>query len=128
MADKSVRSRNGPPLAVRINLETSDFLPPIRDCQSAECSESTGNSWSGFARDITKSPPATSDSLLARATRFPTRSAASVGPKPIEPVIPFKTTSQVIAAISVAASGPSMTVASGKADLICSAFFITPIT
>lgn len=54
--------------------------------------------------------------------------AASVGAKPIDPVIPFKTTSQVIAAISVDASGPSITVASGNADLIKSAPLVTPIT
>ncbi|CAB4340070.1 unannotated protein [freshwater metagenome] len=128
MSLRSLRSRNGPPLAVKTNFETSRFEPPIRHCQSAECSESTGKSWSGLAIDITRSPPATSDSLLARATRFPTFSAASVGASPIDPVIPFKTTSHVIAAISVEAPGPSITVVSARAPLIKSAPFVTPTT
>ena len=55
------------------------------------------------------SPPATSDSLFASAKVFPTLSAARVGAKPIDPVIALSTTSQVIAATSVDASGPSMT-------------------
>ena len=46
----------------------------------------------------------------------------------MDPVIPFNTTSHVIAAISVEASGPSITVASGSADLIRSAPLVTPIT
>jgi hypothetical protein len=43
-------------------------------------------------------------------------------------VIPFKTTSQVIAAISVDAFKPSITDAPGKADFIKSAPLVTPIT
>ena len=107
--ERSSRSLNGPPLAVRISLETSLLVPDLSACQSALCSESTGKSWPGFARAITISPPATSDSLFASAKVFPTRSAASVGAKPIDPVIALSTTSQVIAATSVDASGPSIT-------------------
>ena len=128
MSLRSKRSRNGPPLAVKTSFATSLFFSPIKHCQSAECSESTGSNWSGLAIDITKSPPATSDSLLAKATRFPTLSAASVGASPIEPVIALRTMSQVIAAISVDASGPSITVACGSAERITSAFIVTPIT
>ena len=127
----SLRSRrflNGPPLAVNINLAISDFLPAMALCQIALCSESTGINWFSLALDITNSPAATSDSLFASANLFPTSSAASVGPKPIEPVMPFRTTSQVIAAISLAALGPSITVTPGNASRISSAPFTTPIT
>ena len=125
---KSRRFLNGPPLAVKTNLEISDFLPAIALCQIALCSESTGINWFSAARDITNSPAATSDSLFANANLFPTSSAASVGPSPIEPVMPFKTTSQVIAAISLAAFGPSITATPGRASRITSAFITTPIT
>ncbi|CAB4951954.1 unannotated protein [freshwater metagenome] len=40
---------------------------------------------------------------------MPTDNAESVGPRPIEPVIPFKTISQGIAAISIEELSPSIT-------------------
>ena len=126
--DKSVRSLKGPPLAVRISFETSDFFSPINACHIAECSESTGRSWSSFARARTKSPPATSDSLLARATRLSASSAASVGANPMEPVIPLRTTSQEIAATSLDAFGPSTTSTPGSAARMTSPFLATPTT
>ena len=74
----------------------------------AECSESTGIIFSA-PNFITRSPPATKDSLLASATLFPTPRAESVGPKPIDPVMPFKTMSQGRAAISIDELSPSIT-------------------
>ena len=59
------------------------------------------------AAAVTRSPPATSDSLLASATVRPARSADNVGPNPIEPVIPLRTTSAGRAASSSAARGPA---------------------
>ena len=106
---RSSRSLNGPPLAVRISFDTSLVLPDFNACQSALCSESTGRSCPGLARAITISPPATRDSLFASANVFPTLRAARVGARPMEPVIALRTTSQVIAATSVDACGPSMT-------------------
>ena len=58
---------------------------------------------------MTNSPPATKDSLFAKATLLPTASAERVGPNPIDPVIPFKTMSQGIAAISIDELSPSIT-------------------
>ena len=123
---KSARSLNGPPLAVRINLLISLSRPACAHCQIALCSESTGIIWLGFARFITKSPPATKDSLLARARVFPASKAASVGPNPIEPVIALRTTSHSIAAIWVDASRPSMTVTPGSASRMTAALSTTP--
>ena len=40
------------PLAVTTSLRTSSGLPLRRHCASAECSESTGRSWPGLARDV----------------------------------------------------------------------------
>jgi len=54
--------------------------------------------------------------------------AARVGARPIEPVIALRTTSQVIAAISVDASAPSMTLTPGSALRIKSALATTPTT
>ena len=73
------RPRNGPPLAVSTSRATSPRAPPRRHCASAECSESTGTSCPGAAAAVTRSPPAISDSLLARATVRPAASAESVG-------------------------------------------------
>ena len=101
------RPRNGPPLAVSTSRATSPRAPPRRHWASAECSESTGTSCPGAAAARTRSPPATSDSLLARATVRPAFSADSVGPSPIEPVMPLRTTSAGRAASSSAARGPA---------------------
>ena len=105
---KSARSRNGPPLAVNITCLTSERFPLKKHWYSAECSESTGIIRS-LPNAMTKSPPATSDSLFASATLLPTPSAARVGPSPMDPVIPFKTMSQGIVAISLEAFAPSIT-------------------
>jgi len=112
---KSFRALNGPPLAVSITRATSLVRPACMAWNSAECSESTGMIRS-LPCAITKSPPATSDSLFASATLFPASSAESVGLKPIDPVIPFSTTSACSAAISLAAFGPSITVHFGSAS------------
>ena len=57
---------------------------------------------------MTKSPPATNDSLFARATLLPAFNAESVGPNPIAPVMPFNTMSQGSAAISFEELAPSI--------------------
>ncbi len=88
-----VRPRNGPPDAVITSRATSSGSPPRRHWAIAECSESTGTICPGSAALVTSDPPATSDSLLARASVVPAASAASVGASPIEPVIAFRTTS-----------------------------------
>ena len=75
----AAQPRNGPPEAVSTRLATSSAVPPRRHCASAECSESTGTIWPGFAARSTNGPPAISDSLFARANRAPLASAASVG-------------------------------------------------
>ena len=79
----------------------------------AECSESTGTSWPGFAVRSTSDPPATSDSLLASARRAPDSSAARVAPRPIDPTRALSTTSDSTSRTSrSAASGPDDTAAS----------------
>ena len=56
------------------------------------------------------SPASTTDSLFARATRFPAESAATVGLSPIPPTTAFTTTSTPSSAASAArASSPSST-------------------
>ena len=109
------RPRNGPPEAVSTSRATSSPRPPRRHWASAECSESTGTIWPGRAAAVTSGPPATSDSLFASASRAPVASAASVGPRPREPVIPLSTVSAgVVAVSSVAASGPASTSTPGS--------------
>ena len=76
-----------PIIAEVINRLISSLLPANAHCQIAECSESTGIIWFSRALEITNSPPATRDSLLARANVFPASRAARVGPSPIEPVM-----------------------------------------
>ena len=71
-------------------------------------------------------PPATRDSLFASANWLPALIAASVGPKPIDPVIALRTTSHFMAASSVDAKGPSITVTPGRASRITSLFLIVP--
>src|SRR5215211_3352130 len=58
------------------------------------------------ARLMTHSPPATSDSLLARATRLPARSAPTVAARPAKPTMPLRTTSVGVAARRSAEPGP----------------------
>ena len=114
-----VRPRNGPPDAVRTSEATSSLAPARRHCAIAECSESTGINCPGAAAPVTSAPPATSDSLLARASRAPERRAARVGPSPLDPSMPLSTTSDSTASTSrVAADGPDRTVTSGNAEPI----------
>ena len=110
----------GPPEAVRTSWATSllpvtreavspfSCTPLSRHCAIAECSESTGTICPGRRiRLRTKEPPTTKDSLFARARVAPASSAASVGPRPTPPVIPFKTTARgKYPAICVEASTP----------------------
>ena len=88
-------SRNGPPDAVSVTRATSDTGRPARHWWTAECSLSTGRSSPPPRRSarITSSPPATSDSLLASASRFPASSAASVAPSPANPTTALRTMS-----------------------------------
>ena len=102
-----VRSRNAPPLAVSTSRRTSRAAPPRRHWASAECSESTGTIWPGFATARTSGPPATSDSLFASASCRPAPNAARVGASPSEPTTPFSTVWHGQLASSVIASGPA---------------------
>ena len=85
----AVRSRNGPPEAVRINPADIVLRWPARDWKIAECSLSTGKSWTPWRATalITSSPAITSVSLLARATSIPASMAASVGSRPAAPTM-----------------------------------------
>ena len=104
----AAQPRNGPPDAVSTRLATSSAVPPRRHCASAECSESTGTIWPGFAAFSTSGPPAISDSLFASASRAPLASAASVGCRPSAPTSALSTTSaSVFSTSEVAASGPA---------------------
>ncbi len=58
---------------------------------------------------LTREPPATSDSLLARARRFPASSAASVCGRPATPTTAFMTMVSGMPANSVRASDPNST-------------------
>ena len=62
------------------------------------------------ASGITRSPPTTSDSLLASATSMPSVSATTVGPSPAEPTIALSTRSAPDSATSrTSPSGPAST-------------------
>ena len=87
---------------------TSSARPPRRHWAIAECSESTATSCPGAAAASTSAPPATRDSLLAKASRAPVASARSVGSSPREPVMPLSTMSAGVPSIrSFTASGPA---------------------
>src|SRR5215211_7617721 len=103
------KEKKGPPEAVNnISLISSPRLPS-RHWKIAECSESTGIMRLFAARSITHSPPATSDSLLARATRFPACRAPTVAARPAKPTIPFSTTSDGTRESCSAEPGPVRT-------------------
>ena len=107
--------RKGPPEAVRISFRTSLLEPERRHCAIAECSESTGTICPGLARLVTSSPPTIKDSLFASASVLPVFRAASVGASPIEPVIPFITTSASVSETkTVAAADPRTAFSSGS--------------
>jgi len=90
-----LRPRNGPPLAVSTRRATSPAEPLRRHWWMAQCSESTGRiSAPGVRRTpATAGAPAISDSLLARASRFPAPRAARVTGSPANPTTPLTTTS-----------------------------------
>src|SRR5262245_28472197 len=115
MPSSSARSRprNGPPLAVSTSRATSPPVPQRRHCAIAECSESTGTIWPGAASPATSGPPVIRDSLFARASTRPARSAARVAASPLNPVTALSTTSADHAATSAMASGPARTVGGG---------------
>ncbi len=75
----------------------------------ALCSESTGTIWPGRAARVTIGPPTIRLSLLASARVLPARSAARVGRRPIDPVMPLSTTSAPCAATSSEAPSPTTT-------------------
>ena len=70
--------------------------------------------WPGLASALTSGPPTMSDSLLASARVRPASSAASVGARPMEPVMPLSTVWQGDWASWVAASGPARISGSGS--------------
>lgn len=101
--------RKGPPLAVRMSSATSSRLSPRRAWKRAECSESTGRisaPWASASRHK-RGPAATMASLLARATRFPVRTAARVGASPARPGMAATATSASRAATSSAVASLS---------------------
>ena len=104
----SERVRNGPPEAVRISRSTLSPRSPRNAWKIALCSESTGSSTAPLAcTSSSRSLPAqTSDSLVARATMAPRRTAASVGPSPAAPTIADITHSAERSAASFSPSGP----------------------
>ena len=92
-ARSAVQVRNGPPEPVRISRASSVGRRPVRHCSTALCSESTGtiSPPPSRAARVTNSPAITSVSLLARATRLPAFSAASVASSPAAPTMPLTT-------------------------------------
>jgi hypothetical protein len=101
--------RNGPPEAVRMTFRTCRRLSPARHWKTPLCSLSTGmmRAPERAASRMSSAPPTTMDSLLARATRRPARTASRVGPNPLMPVMAETTISAPSArATSPAPSGP----------------------
>src|SRR5256885_11213842 len=70
-----VQVRNGPPDAVRMSRSSSVGRRPVMHWSTALCSESTGtiSPPPSRAARVTSSPAITSASLLASATRLPTK-------------------------------------------------------
>ena len=118
-----LRPRKGPPEAVRMRRRTSvrpvrtglvspfSWTPERSAWAMAECSESTGTTCPGRTRArLTRAPPTTRDSLLARARVAPPARAARVGRSPTEPVMPLRTVSPgptpAASTTSAAAAGP----------------------
>src|SRR5215210_3738025 len=101
--------KNGPPEAVSRMPSSSSSLRPSRHWKIAECSESTGMRGFSSARDITHSPPAIRDSLLARATLLPACSAPTVAASPAKPTMPLSTTSAGASESRSAEPGPAST-------------------
>ena len=112
-SSSKLRPKNGPPEQVSSSRRTSPrSRQPCKHWKMALCSESTGTISAPVSRaaDITSSPAHTSVSLLARAMRFFSMMAASVG---ASPTLPITAVTTVSASGSVAAavrpSGPSIT-------------------
>src|SRR5215210_439180 len=101
--------KKGPPEAVNNTPAISSSRLPSRHWKIAECSESTGIMRLLAASSKTHSPPATSDSLLARAIRLPACSAPTVAARPAKPTMPFKTTSDGTRESRSAEPGPART-------------------
>ena len=87
--------RNGPPDPVRISRFISLLFSPLRHCQMALCSLSTGNKLHefDFRRSFIIPPAITIDSLFDRATSIPLFTASMVGSIPEAPTNPFITKS-----------------------------------
>ena len=79
--------KKGPPDAVSSTRRTSSRGLFPMDWKMAECSLSTGRMETPFflASSITRAPPHTKDSLLARARVCPASRAATVGESPATP-------------------------------------------
>ena len=110
------RPRNGPPLAVSTIRVSSrpGATDDRRHWCTAQCSESTGiSSAPGVARSgCTTGPAAIRLSLLARASRLPAASVATVTGSPAKPTTPLTTTS----ASSTRPARSSTTWANGSAS------------
>ena len=100
--------RKGPPEPVSRILCSSPGARPIRHWKMAECSESTGmiSAPLSRARCITSVPAQTRVSLFARAMRFFSSMAASVGRRPTAPETAV--TTQSLSASVAASIRPSM--------------------
>ena len=75
---------------------TAPPRPPIRRAGTGPARSAPSRparSGPGAAAEVTSDPPATKDSLLASASVRPACSAAIVGPRPMDPVMPLSTTS-----------------------------------
>src|SRR5436190_23956112 len=81
--------RKGPPLAVRINLETSAERLPARHWNIALCSLSMGSRVAPdeCAASVISAPAVTSASLLASAIVLPASTAPMTGLRPAQPTI-----------------------------------------
>src|SRR5947209_8195690 len=88
------RLRRAPPEAVIVNRSMARYGSPCRHCQIALCSLSMGTSRPPCASCAEMIGPAMINvSLLASATSFPARRAASVGTRPAAPDVPTTTRS-----------------------------------
>ena len=102
--------KNGPPEAVRIRRFICRLSrQPCMDWNIAECSLSTGRIDTPLlsAASVTSLPPATSDSLLARAKVLPASIALRVGSRPAMPTMLLSTVSVPQAAHSATPSLPA---------------------
>ena len=102
------RSRNGPPLQVRVIFSIPSTRSKSKHCQIALCSLSTGSRVAPHRATscMTRAPAQTSTSLLASATMTPRRIAARVGASPAAPTIPAITQSAGRCAASTSDAGP----------------------